>query len=155
MSIHIASIAHLLPPADEVMQAPGESRAMASRRSEAVAQGASATERVVLWDAEEQVADDDEPEIDQRGAVGRVGASAKQHVQDDVRMRNERVGLLRTDRSMPVGLKMANGGIGPVPPSAVEEAMRRASARAMGDSEGAGDDIGDVSCIAAAVDATF
>lgn len=148
MSIHIASIAHLLPPADEVTQAPGESRAVASRRSEAITQGASASERVVLWDAEEQVADDEELALDQRRTVSQAGSStAQQRVQDDARKRHERVGLLRTDRSMPVGIKMANGTIGPVPPSAVEEAVHRANSRALGNSEGADDDIGDVSCM--------
>ncbi|KDN50849.1 hypothetical protein K437DRAFT_255021 [Tilletiaria anomala UBC 951] len=155
VSVHVASLADALPL--PVVIDPDAGRNMISARTEvlqqeAILQKQDSDERCVVWDAEENahggLSDieevDEEPDTDADGEPGPDNHNSwlKQH---QARLdRKKRVGFKRGFQpGVPVGVRLPNGKITPMPLAAVEEAAKREAARREGHTV-AEDDLTDV-----------
>lgn len=152
VGLHIASLAHLLPPSiastmDEKSQRVTIADKIARRRHDDEAQIRDAEERVVLWDAEERADNlSDMADSSEADGEGEEDPSLVAEQSDEWREQNkrsERVGLARDKKGMPLGLRLQDGRIIPVPPTALQEAKRRRAAREQGEDVD-GEDVEDV-----------
>ncbi|PWN46006.1 hypothetical protein IE81DRAFT_344074 [Ceraceosorus guamensis] len=152
LNLHVGSIAHLLPSPEEVME-KGQGKSLAEQKQiEEQSQLQSAMARVVIWDAEEQAVPQEmeiksEDEAEEESPALMTPSRRAKAIQN--RQRRKRLGLGRPERGAPLGLRDAEGKIGPVPPSAWQVAQRRAEARERGQTLDDRDDLDDVTLFVA------
>ncbi len=144
VAVHVASVADNLPlplPLDPESMRHSISARSDVLKQEAAQQKQDADERRVVWDAEETAHDglSDIEEMDENpGSTSDADAPGGSDLharaaQQLKRAREERVGLRRgIQLGVPVGLRLSDGKIAPVPMSAVDEVSRRMDARSAG-----------------------
>ncbi|KAK0568577.1 hypothetical protein OC861_001825 [Tilletia horrida] len=131
MSIHLATLAPFLRRAQVVQ---GMTVFDIQRADEAL-QAQDAAERRVIWDAEEPASTHRDNTVD-ADAVGEPDlglTEAERRKRDALHAFNRRLGLETNTVSEPVGVRLADGKVAPVPPSAIRKVEDRQEKRDRGE----------------------
>ncbi|KAE8271986.1 hypothetical protein A4X09_0g360 [Tilletia walkeri] len=131
MSLHLATLAPYLRRASE----ENGMTLFDLRRADEALQAQDAAERKVLWDAEEPAHMHRESLTggDVAGEPDLGLNEAERRKRDEQRELNKRLGLDTTTVSEPVGVRLPDGKVAPVPPTAVRQAEDRQEKRARGE----------------------
>ncbi|KAE8222015.1 hypothetical protein CF319_g4721 [Tilletia indica] len=131
MSLHLATLAPYLRRASE----ENGMTLFDLRRADEALQAQDAAERKVLWDAEEPAHMHRESLTggDVAGEPDLGLNEAERRKRDEQRELNQRLGLDTTTVSEPVGVRLPDGKVAPVPPTAVRQAEDRQEKRARGE----------------------